>query len=86
MDANKRLKLKEIGYSIRRNCRNCMYSVLENPPWGTCTKFRYQHLKHTDAVRDLSINMDGVCGHHEWSTNFLSSLGLFTEFLEKERA
>jgi len=83
MDENKRLKLHEIGYTIQRCCRNCARSVIDNPPWGTCLKNQYVHLKHTGDPRNLSINMDGVCEGHEWSDYQVTSLNLFKEFLEK---
>lgn len=69
MDANKLALLQDIDYSISRSCGNCIHSQL-NGDWGTCNKFTYRHQKHTDSVRQLSINRYGQCMEHELNPTF----------------
>ena len=62
MDANKLVKLKVIGYQVRQTCRNCVHANFGfGALWGTCNLHTYQHQKHTDQVRQLSINVSGRC-------------------------
>lgn len=67
MDANKLKVLQDLKYTIRKVCENCKFSKgLNNSDFGTCAKHSYNHLKHTDAKRELSINKFGYCESHEW--------------------
>jgi hypothetical protein len=63
MDANKLVRLKVLGYQIRKTCANCVHSFFPNErtAWGTCSKYTYDHLKHSDAKRQLSIHRSGKC-------------------------
>lgn len=83
MDENKRKKLKQIGYTIKRCCMNCensRFSPIRS--WGTCSLHKYNHLKHSVQERDLSINRSGYCIHHRLKTVVLDSLDKFQEFVE----
>ena len=62
MDANKLMKLQDIGYTIHRCCGLCQHGVFAGKAdFGTCALLTYDHLKHTEANRQLSINRYGVC-------------------------
>ena len=65
MDANKAEKLRSIGYSISPACCDCNHSQFNNSSWGTCKIQTYQHLKHTDTARQLSIYIAGYCDKFE---------------------
>lgn len=62
MDANKLIKLREVGYVVRKTCGNCVFSKL-NPStgWGTCALHAYEHQKHSEAQRQMSIVASGRC-------------------------
>ena len=60
MDANKRLRLNEIGYEFRHTCGRCVYAELSHDGWGTCALYSYEHLKHKEE-RQLSIHRSGWC-------------------------
>lgn len=85
MDENKTIKLKEIGYLVRRNCGNCKSGKFRHSGWGTCGSFTYKHLKHSDEERDLSINRDGYCKSHQWDdlNEMHNELHGFVEFVEE---
>lgn len=62
MDANKREVLIDIGYVIRPCCGRCRFAdIAPLSDWGTCKVIGYDHEKHTDSRRKLSINRHGVC-------------------------
>lgn len=80
MDQNKRIKLQEIGYTIKRVCATCDHSRFNNmSSFGVCRLHRYEHMKHTDATRELSIFRDGHCDGHKRN---LRNLGAWEEFIE----
>lgn len=83
MDANKREKLVQIGYKIQPTCGNCKFLRYGDGGWGTCTKFTYEHGKHTETTRELSVNEDGHCSSHEFAEPMRSHLGGFAEFLPR---
>lgn len=61
MDANKNKKLEEVGYEIAA-CAMCEHGQFDGESkWGTCGLFTYEHLKHTDATRQLSVHAMGNC-------------------------
>ena len=65
MDENKLKKLKEIDYTIQPCCAFCRYGQFTpSGNFGTCARFKYDHLKHTGADRQLSINRYGSCPLH----------------------
>ncbi len=83
MDENKKKKLEEMEYSIFPCCGGCKSGdFVASMPWGTCMKFTYDHLKHTDEQRNVSIHRSGVCLHFEESEAEKEYLGAFAEFCE----
>jgi hypothetical protein len=87
MDLNKREKLAEIGYSVRRCCAICIHAQFTEADWGICSKFSYLHRKHKpigqDGNRGLSIHKSGGCSGFELSEEKLSRLHGFMEFYER---
>ena len=81
MDENKRQTLKDIGYQIRHVCASCKYANLTGH-WGTCFKHKYQHLKHTDEIRYLSIHSTGHCPDYTEDPQFEYQIHGFKEFKE----
>lgn len=84
MDANKLNILKEVGYHVPNLCCFCSHSSfpskLDN--WGTCGKITYQHKKHSDSERQLSITRFGHC--EDWFEPLISSisqLGAYNQFM-----
>jgi hypothetical protein len=89
VDANKLVKLKVIGYEIRQTCANCVHSLFPNErtAWGTCAKHQYDHLKHNDQTRQLSIHRSGRCDDGYKASPTATSetnLGGFAQLLEVE--
>lgn len=86
MDANKLTKLNNINYKVRRCCFNCEYCELGHYSFSgftTCKKHTYQHLKHTDKNRQLSIHYTGYCDGHEWRSGFDLQLHAYEQLKEK---
>ena len=87
MDANKLVKLKLIHYQVRQTCGNCVHSFFPNrqTEWGTCSKHTYDHLKHSDEKRQLSIHRFGWCDDYATSPTATSALNLggFEELVER---
>lgn len=76
--------LKDINYKVNITCGLCKHSeFVQNRMWGLCKKFKYQHLKHTDSERDLSVHRCGKCPHGEISDEGLIELGKFSELIRK---
>lgn len=63
MDKNKLKKLHEIGYTILPTCGRCANRNFPDPrsDFGTCSLYDYNHLKHSDNPRKLSIHRSGSC-------------------------
>ena len=80
MDANKLKVLQNLDYTIKRVCGNCGFTSLVSG-WGNCALHSYQHQKHTDSKRALSIHFSGSCGAHEWACHL--NLQGFNEFKEE---
>ncbi len=87
MDANKLVKLKVINYQVRQTCGNCVRSFFpsRHTDWGTCSHHTYDHLKHSDTNRQLSIHKSGRCDDYSKSPTATSTLNLggFAELVEK---
>jgi hypothetical protein len=81
MDANKLAKLHEIGYSIKNTCSMCSHGVFPNNDWGTCDVFTYDHQKHSDQKRRLSIHKGGSCSKFDLSPAESLKLGMFRELM-----
>ena len=84
VDANKRAKLSEVGYVVRRCCGNCEYSWLPSHVWGWCRENTYVHLKHNQADRMMSIHACGYCPKHKLSLHDVDMLQGFAEFVEED--
>jgi len=65
MDQNKLKKLHDIGYKINGCCGICAHANSFNDDWTTCKVHTYNHLKHTDEVRQLSVFIFGSCPQFE---------------------
>jgi len=82
MDENKLKKLKEIGYKIQECCGVCNFRNFNlGAEFGMCLCYKYEHKKHTESKRHLSINRYGHCRSFRWSADFLVNLKGFREFV-----
>lgn len=81
MDENKLIKLKEIEYEVMKTCGMCIHShIPDTTNWGTCRKYTYEHLKHNNKQRQLSINRYGYC--KSFLFNSASDIGKFDQFIK----
>lgn len=80
MDKAKQKKLQEINYEILKTCDNCKHSALRGS-WGVCLKHKYNHQKHTQTERQLSIHRSGSCKYHEFKKDFIEYIHKFAEFI-----
>mgnify|MGYP003613172759 CR=1 FL=1 len=78
MDANKLIKLNKINYEIKRCCGICEHANVFNDNWSTCKIHTYEHEKHSEANRQLSIFKFGYCSQFK----FNAELGTWKEFLK----
>jgi len=83
MDANKLQKLLEINYTIKPTCALCKHSDFRNDDWGICNAYEYEHLKHTEENRKLSINVNGCCPNFKHSQEKIQKLNHFVTFFNK---
>lgn len=82
MDVNKLQQLKSNNYTIFKTCGFCKHGQFPNDSWGTCAKLMYEHQKHSDTKRHLSIYIGGRCAEHfELDETKTLLLGAFKEFL-----
>ena len=81
VDANKLVKLKEIGYTIQKCCVLCKHSTFRLDDWGACALHQYNHLKHTGPPKPLSIHKLGWCPKGELDPTKTANLAKFLEFL-----
>lgn len=82
MDENKRQKLRDIHYKISECCGLCDFGAFPSNDWGTCTFHTYDHQKHSDQVRLLSIHKFGSCKEFFPDQFSLIKLEKFFEFLK----
>ncbi|MGH9918088.1 MAG: hypothetical protein ACRD6W_04345 [Nitrososphaerales archaeon] len=84
MDANKLARLKEIDFHVPKTCGLCVHSSFAAPSgeWGECMKHNYEHLKHTENCRHLSIYRGGTCNQFEVDSRAVAKLGRFAEFVK----
>ena len=61
MDANKLAELRRIGYAVRPSCGLCKHGQFPSDEWGTCAVRVYQHEKHSESTRNLSVHRNGSC-------------------------
>jgi len=81
MDANKLAKLQKIDYQVCKVCGLCLHSNFPNSEWGTCGLHKYDHLKHSETTRELSIHKFGSCKHFELNESMVNNLGTFKGFI-----
>ena len=62
----------------------CVHGRFENPyeVFGTCRRFSYQHLKHSEKQRELSVFKAGSCAGHEPNPGTEAALHGFKEFVK----
>jgi hypothetical protein len=82
MDENKKQVLKDIGYRVRQTCLCCKYSFITGN-WGTCHLYTYDHLKHNEKSRYLSVHASGYCARFVMKESFSFGIHGFQEFMEK---
>lgn len=83
MDANKAQTLRDIGYQIFPVCGSCVYGQFaEGVKWGICGLHTYDHKKHTESRRPLSININGGCSSHELDKVAEAKYYAFGEFVK----
>lgn len=83
MDANKLKTLKEIGYEIPPCCGLCKHSKFnEGSNFGVCSQYSYNHLKHTDKPRELSVHKYGKCKNYSLSPERTNELHRFVELMK----
>lgn len=82
MDTNKLAALKALPYVINPVCGLCKHGKFPNDDWGSCEATKYDHLKHSDATRDISIHKYGSCPNFEEEPKRVGMLARFQEFFE----
>lgn len=85
MDENKLKLLKKIDYKIEGTCGICKFGRFANPAadFGTCDRHTYEHLKHSDSLRALSVFRHGVCGDRGFELDITKfrAMGTYSSFL-----
>lgn len=84
MDANKLKVLQSLPYKIQKCCGLCSHGQLSANGWGTCKVNDYEHLKHSDSNRKMSIMEYGYCPKFELKKNLQFVLCGFEEFLDSK--
>lgn len=84
MDDNKLKLLKQVEYEVCRCCYFCAHSepFRQGTDWSTCRRYKYQHLKHTGDLRQMSIVKFGVCSSFEPKDGARLELGAFAQFMK----
>lgn len=83
MDINKLTKLRELHYQILPTCGMCKHSSFRrDSDFGTCNQYTYQHLKHSDSKRQLSIYRAGHCDGWMRNEDELLPLNTWKEFIK----
>ena len=81
MDANKEKKLHDIGFRILQTCALCEHGCFPNDDWGTCSKHSYEHLKHSESSRDLSVHKNGSCNDFSVNEKEITKLKRYLQFI-----
>lgn len=84
MDANKLQKLREVGYIVIDCCAMCEYGQFPGGSvqrWGTCAVHQYEHLKHTDNPRQMSVCSFGFCPQFKVSETQRALMGSWATFM-----
>lgn len=85
MDRNKLRVLQSIDYAVSA-CGVCANAQIEpGRDWGTCAVKTYQHEKHSDSTRQLSIYRYGRCDDFTARADLPFVLDKFAEFLPEEK-
>lgn len=85
MDQNKLKVLQEINYTIHPHCGICDSGKLSADGWGYCTVHTYEHLKHSEEMSLVSINMAGVCDSFKENGLMVAvKLGAFGQFVKHD--
>jgi hypothetical protein len=86
MDENKLQKLKDVDYTVKRVCGNCRFfsgEKHESKNFSTCIQHTYEHQKHTESKRYLSVHVTGYCEKHVWCQQVVGFMHAFAQFMEK---
>jgi hypothetical protein len=82
MDQSKLKKLRQINYDIKGRCGMCKHGDFKSGTnWGVCKAHIYDHVKHTEATRQLSTYKYGHCPMFELDERIEQELKTWTEFL-----
>lgn len=84
MDANKLQKLREVGYVVIDCCAVCESGQFQGGPaqrWGTCAVHQYEHLKHSENPRQMSVCAFGFCPQFKLSETQKALMGSWTQFM-----
>lgn len=85
MDANKLAKLREVGYIVIDCCAVCEHGQFPGGPsqrWGTCAIHQYEHLKHTENPRQMSVCSFGFCPQFKVSAVQRALMGTWAELMD----
>jgi hypothetical protein len=81
MDPNKADALDEIDYRIVPCCWMCCFGHFEEgKEWGECYSHQYDHTKHTEKPRNISIHRSGKCRDYQASSVPLNKLGAYRRY------
>jgi hypothetical protein len=81
VDVNKLRVLQGLPYRISPVCGLCEYGSFPKDDWGSCDLHTYEHLKHSEAHRQVSIHKYGGCPSFKLDASKASLLGFFKQFL-----
>jgi len=83
MDANKHAVLRQIGYRIPQTCDLCVNGQFNvGAYFGTCALHTYEHEKHSEKRRHLSIYTGGTCSSFKERETAKTLLSEFHQFLQ----
>jgi len=86
MDVNKLKTLQELKYRIKKCCGICIHGRFATTcDWfGCCEAKQYQHQKHSDSQRQLSVYRYGSCDDFRINSDIDDMLlgQQWSEFLE----
>ncbi len=68
---------------VARTCGLCQHSSFPSGDgWGTCDVHVYEHEKHSDKKRHLSVHEHGSCASFVMSEKEAELLGPYLEFVD----
>lgn len=70
MDENKAERLREIGFTLKNCCGSCTHFRRSDQVFGVCDFRTYEHKKHSDATRKLSVVAYGYCDDFELTMQY----------------